>query len=209
MQAIMDKKSSLMKAMVWLSDMVHIQFLWVVFTLAGLVVGGIFPATYAMFAVQRRLIRKKSSGQLNKLFWEEYKANFIKANILGLLFVLIVLGVYLYYQSVLNITGPLRVIFSFVAFGIVFFTTLTIVFTGPVAAHFDLDVFQIIKHALIVEVSCPIHTIGIIATTVAFIASVYQFPVLVPFVSVAIFTYSVMWIAQHAFGTLEKVMQQS
>lgn len=209
MQSIFGKDGLVMKGMVWLSDMVHLQLLWVLFTLAGLVIGGLFPATYALFAVQRQMIRKKSVGQLNKLFWKEYKANFVKANGLGLLSSLLVLGLYLYYQSVINIVGPMRVVFSFVAIGVIVFAAMTVVLTGPVAAHFELNIFQIIKHAVIIEVSCPIHTVAILAATAAFGWSIYQFPVLVPFVSVAIFTYLVMKIANHAFGTLENVMQHA
>lgn len=207
MSSIFQRDSGLMKLMTWVSDMMQVQMLWVLFSLLGMLVGGLFPATYAMFAVLRRLVRDRTQGNLNRLFWEEYRSNFSRSNRLGYTLVGISVLAFFCFRSSLQFAGQMAPLFMVLALAAGVLSVILFLYTGPVAAHFDLSVGQILKHALIVELSCPLHTAGIAAVLGLFLWSTRAYPVLVPFVSVAIAAYLIMWIAYDAFGQLKRAKE--
>lgn len=207
MADIFRRDSGLMKFMTWLSDMAHIQLLWVFFSLVGLVIGGFFPATFAMFAVQRKLIRLKETSQLNRLFWEEYKTNFMRSNAVGYALTGLVAATLAYVKFSQNVEGPFSTAYRIFSLGMGIIILLLILYTGPVAAHYDISPWQTLRHAFIVEISCPVHTLGILGVVILFRWSAGNYPVLVPLVSISISAYLIMWIACHAFEHLRRAAE--
>ncbi len=72
----------------------YLNLLWIVFTLTGGILLGFGPSTVALYTVLRRWMMGEGDRPVFQLFWRAYRLNFLKAN--GLTFVLIVLGSMLY-----------------------------------------------------------------------------------------------------------------
>lgn len=67
-------------------NLILLNILWVAFTLLGLVIFGLFPATIALFAVIRKWILENEDTPILQEFIKRYKAEFKMANVIGILF---------------------------------------------------------------------------------------------------------------------------
>ena len=75
---------ALYRIMVWITRLAYLHLLWILFTLAGAVIFGLFPSTTAMFAIVRDWLNGKTDRNLFSIFWIYFKAEFWKSNRLGL-----------------------------------------------------------------------------------------------------------------------------
>ena len=66
----------------WFVRLAYINILWILFTLAGLVIFGFFPATIAMLATLRQFLQK-NDPPVFKTFWNYYKTEFFASNKTG------------------------------------------------------------------------------------------------------------------------------
>ncbi|WP_453991119.1 YesL family protein [Bacillus nitroreducens] len=77
----------------WVARLAYLNILWILFTIGGLVIFGVFPATIAMLATLRQFINK-NEPPVFKTFWTYYKKEFLGSNKLGL--IISVIGLILY-----------------------------------------------------------------------------------------------------------------
>ncbi|GAA0365889.1 hypothetical protein GCM10008932_17590 [Alkalibacterium iburiense] len=208
MQGLFHKDSKLMKLMTWFADMAHIQLLWIVFTLVGLVFGGFFPATVSMFALIRKRIQSGDGFSFNKEFWAHYKKNLVKANLLGYSILAMSLLLGLHYQYSLNVQGSLSFLFTLSSLGLWLIFLLVVLYIVPTYVHFDIKNVQVIKHAFIMVISTPLHAVGMAGLCYLFYLSARVVPVLVPFVSVGVLAYGIMRLANHAFKSVDDVAEK-
>src|SRR5690625_7635570 len=75
---------------VWVVRLVYVNLLWILFTVIGLGVLGIMPATAAMFAVVRKWLRGEDDFPIFTTYKDAYKEEFLKANLLG--YILAIIG---------------------------------------------------------------------------------------------------------------------
>ena len=67
----------------WVTKLALLNLLWLLFSLVGGILLGIFPSTLAMFAVIRQWLQGDTQLSIRKSFWRYYKADFWKGNALG------------------------------------------------------------------------------------------------------------------------------
>lgn len=198
MQRLFNPNSPLMKMMKWIERMFHVQFLWILYILRGLIVAGLFPATAAMFATMRRLIRIPGGFGMNDYFKKEYKANFKKANGLGYLLLALLYLFALNFRSAQAMEGTTGTIFVFLSFAIMVILFLLFISSWGVMAHFELGVFQIIKHTLIIFSVNPIHVGLILILLVIFSWASFRLGILLPLVLFSTLAFFIMWIVYDA-----------
>ncbi|KPC99769.1 hypothetical protein LR69_02005 [Geobacillus sp. BCO2] len=76
----------LYRACEWITRLAYINLLWLVFTVFGLVILGIAPATVALFTIVRKwLLFHDHDVPVLKTFVRTYKGEFWRANRIGLL----------------------------------------------------------------------------------------------------------------------------
>ena len=63
----------------------YVNILWIFFSIAGLVVLGIVPSTVALYGVIRKWVMKETEVPVFKTFFNIYKTEFVKSNVLGIL----------------------------------------------------------------------------------------------------------------------------
>src|SRR5699024_1898344 len=115
-----------------------VNLLWFAFTLAGGIILGLYPAPVAMFAMLRDWTRARSDLLVLKTYWNYYKADFFKSNLLGIYInILIALSAVDIFYITLNeqLTWTHIPLFAFTLVVILF-----LFYVFPSFVHFDLKV---------------------------------------------------------------------
>ncbi|MEH7391455.1 YesL family protein, partial [Bacillus sp. JJ1474] len=139
----------------WIIRLAYVNFLWMLFSILGLIIFGIFPSTVAMFTVLRQWIRSDKDIKVFKTFWSTFKSEFLKSNILG--FILLGIGFILYidFKFFSTIDGWVATILNLVLLSLFVIYAIVVLYIFPVKVHFELKTIQYFKYALVIGVSFP------------------------------------------------------
>ncbi|WP_062353991.1 YesL family protein [Bacillus kwashiorkori] len=189
---------------VWLLRFAYLNFLWVAFTLLGLILFGIFPATAAMFAVVRKWVLKHDDINIFQVFWQTYKKEFIQINLIG--FVLAIIGYLLSIQfMILRGQASLQYVlasYSIIALFILYLIILMYFF--PIYVHFALKNTDYIKWPFVIGIVHPILTIFLFIVLGLLNSVTYMYiPGLLFFFGGSGNAYILMWGAQKTFVNYE------
>lgn len=141
--------TSLDRIAIWITRMVHLNILWILYTLLGLVIGGIFPATIAAFGVVRKWLMDEQDIKVWETFRGIYKQEFLSANGLGWILSVIGVGLFLNFKMIEAFQGQVNPIIPFVFYLIIFLYLLIVVWTFPLKAHYEASILRTIINALI------------------------------------------------------------
>lgn len=187
----------------WLTDMVYIQMLWIVYMLLGIVVAGFFPSTIAMYTVIRNYLFYDKKTLIGRQFKEAYKTNFKRANLFGYLSLTIYICLILYFRMSVNIGNQFAFVFVGLAFTLLVLYSIVSLYFFPVYVHFDLTFIEIYKHAILIAILSPVTTLTLIALVIIFVLTFVRWMILVPIISIAILSYFIMYFALKAFNKLK------
>lgn len=184
-------------------ELAYINLLWIFFTLVGLIAFGIFPATAAMFAVVRKLIRDEEKFKILPTFWTLFRADFLKTNGFGLIFLVISYCFYFNFSFLQLNRGELQFLFPVLIF-ILISSIITLFFFFPVYVHFNLKFFQYLKQSFLIAITSPIEviTIGALAGSIYFVTTL--FPGIIPLFTGSVFAYVATLISFRSFARIEK-----
>ncbi|WP_449621787.1 YesL family protein [Robertmurraya sp. Marseille-Q9965] len=199
----------LQEASEWIVRLVWTNILWVAFTIIGAGIFGIMPATVALFTVTRKWKLKEFDFSIRKTFAETYKKEFARSNIIGLIFAII--GVLLYLD--LKIAESMQGIFSMVLYVFLAFLLLlfvnTLVYFFPLYVHYQYSIKEYIKQSFIISLISPTATF-LIAGGLFFIGYLLtNMPGLIPFILGVLPAYWIMNVCINRFRVLEKQYQQT
>ena len=196
--------SVLYTIMEWIMKCALAHFSWILFTLAGGIVFGLYPATTALFSLIRDWLRGKHDVPVFRTYWGYYRMNFLKSNQLGLFITAIVLliGVNLFYiMSTDNqqLTWTYAPLFAFMLL-----FSLFLLYIFPVFAHFDLPVFQLIRQAFLIMMIHPLHTFLMILCSLLLAVIVRFIPALAFLFGTTGYAFVTMWLGMHAFLRIQR-----
>jgi uncharacterized membrane protein YesL len=182
----------------------YTNILWIMFSLLGLVLFGIMPATAAMFAVIRKLILNEEQVPVFSLFWNKYKEEFVKANFFG--YLLLIVGAILWLDVVFfqSLHGMPYMIMSFVAAGLLLLFLITVLYILPLYVHYKLTFFNYVKTAFLLALLHPIQTIIMIASGAAICFILLLLPGSLFFFSGSLFSFMILKTAFKVFSKVEK-----
>ncbi|MGK9267348.1 YesL family protein [Bacillus inaquosorum] len=188
----------------WVMRFAYTNLLWLFFTMIGLGVFGIMPATAALFAVMRKWIQGQDNVPVLQTFWREYKAEFLRSNLIGAVLAVIGLIIYIDLAFIYPSHFLLHVLrFAIMIFGFLFISMLFYVF--PLLVHFDWKKRLYVKFSLLLSVAYLQYTLVMLALTVALFFLLAYLPGIVPFFSVSLISYCHM---RMVYAVLLKVEQQ-
>ncbi|PJH92710.1 YesL family protein [Bacillus sp. SN1] len=188
----------------WVMRFAYTNLLWLFFTMIGLGVFGIMPATAALFAVMRKWIQGQDNVPVLQTFWREYKAEFLRSNLIGAVLAVIGLIIYIDLAFIYPSHFLLYVLrFAIMIFGFLFISMLFYVF--PLLVHFDWKKRLYVKFSLLLSVAYLQYTLVMFALTVALFFLLAYLPGIVPFFSVSLISYCHM---RMVYAVLLKVEQQ-
>jgi uncharacterized membrane protein YesL len=182
----------------------YINILWIMFSLLGLVIFGIMPATVAMFAVIRKQIIEEEQVPIFSLFLKKYKEEFVKVNLFG--YLLLIVGTILWLDVVLfqSLHGMPYMIMSFLAAGGLLLFLIVVLYILPLYVHYDLRFFNYIKTGFLLAFSYPIHTAIMIVSGVVIYFILLLLPGSLFFFSGSLYSFIILKTAFKVFSKVEK-----
>lgn len=176
----------------WITRFAYVNVLWILFTLAGIIIIGFFPATVSMFAVVRKWILGETDLPIFKTFWKYYKIEFLKSNTIGYIILLIGFIFYVDLRMLYLSEGFIQILY-YPILVITFIYLLLCLNIFPIYVHYELKVLQVIKGSLKNIVINPLSTIVMIIASIISYAIFSNFPGLIPFFSGSILAYVLFW----------------
>ena len=147
----------------WVIRLVVLNFLWMGFTIAGLGIFGIFPATSALFSVLRKWFLGNVRVKIATEFFHYYKKDFWKSNGLGYFFLLVAAVLWTDYRFVSSIAQLSMLALGYVVLILLAFSLLSLSVLFPIYAHYQLSFFQYIKNAILFPLTNSLSMIALAA----------------------------------------------
>jgi len=186
----------------WIILLGTLNVLWIIFSLLGLIVFGLFPSTVAMYTVVRQCIRGKNDLPIFRTYWESYRSNFLKANALGLTLFIIAYLIYIDFIFLNTLTGWPAILLNVILISALILFSVVMLLIFPVFVHYELRILQYIKVSIVIGISYPIQTLFILLSAVFIYAIVIIIPGLFLFFG-SILSFFIMWISNITFGKIE------
>lgn len=140
---------------IWFSRLALLNLLWFFFTMLGLVIFGIFPATVAMLETLKKCMEKQEPFIL-KTFWKSFKREFFKSNILAVIFMAVLSLCYLHFTLSSALGGSLGTLFVIISY---LFISMVLLITCHVLSsyvEYELSVKHHIKNGILLFISSPL-----------------------------------------------------
>lgn len=183
-------------------NLAYINILWILFSIVGLGVFGLFPATTAMFAITRKLIIGEKDFKIFPAFWKYFKQDFLKANGFGI-FILITIYLLYFDFKFVEQSNNFQFLIPILLFILISFI-VTLIFLFPVYSHFKLRFFQYIKQSFLIAITSPIELIAIAASALVIYFVMTIFPGAIPLFSGSVFAYISTILSFKAFNKINK-----
>ncbi|MBU8791306.1 YesL family protein [Oceanobacillus caeni] len=196
--------STLDRIATWITRMALLNLLWVLYSLLGLLIAGVFPATIATLGVVRKWMMGEQDIKIWKTFRKIYKQEFTSGNGLG--WVLTGIGgvLYLNYKAIQAFGGQLSFIVPFAFYLLLFLYTIIIIWSFPLKAHYHAGVFQHIKNALVIGITKIRISIATIITLFAVVYLSLEIPTLILFFIFSLSALIWFWFSFRIFITLDR-----
>ncbi|MBT2757814.1 YesL family protein [Mesobacillus foraminis] len=188
----------------WIMRFAYLNILWIFFTLTGLIVLGIFPATVAIFAVNRKWVMGETDIPVFETFWSTYKTEFLKSNLLGLTLIAIGCILYMDYRIIMDSASEIGKIFFIPLLVFIFLYSLLLLYVFPLFTNYDIKIFQVIKTSLIMMVLYPLSTIMMVISCVIVYYVMNLVPGLILFFGLSSLSFLLTWCAHYAFAKNQK-----
>ena len=172
----------------WITRLVYLNVLWVLFSLLGLVVLGVGPATASVFAILRNWLLKGEDFSIWHTFKDNYTAMFVSAN--KLMLVIIPVCLFLAADFAVIRTLPESVLIDKFVFPAIIvmtvFTIVTIHYTFASFVHFEITFWQYFKYAALIAGVFPLQTFLSVFGLALFFVIAFVYPAVVPFFGISV-----------------------
>ncbi|WP_152657902.1 YesL family protein [Oceanobacillus sp. CFH 90083] len=190
---------------VWVTRFAYLNLLWIAFSLLGLGLFGLFPATASMFAVVRKWVQGEKDIPILAVFWKSYKREFLKINVLGYILAAAGYVMTMEFQILRTQEHIAYTIASFAIIGLFLLLAVIMLYIFPVFAHFQLRSLDYIKWALLIGIGHPLLTVFLFGIVIAIsYLSFMTIPALFFFFGGSVIAYIIMWGVQLTFSKMEK-----
>lgn len=187
----------------WIIRLVYANFLWMFFTLIGLGVFGFMPATAGLFSLLRQWIMGKQTESAFKTFWKNYRQEFLKSNLFGLIFLVVsfIIGLdILYFKTSSQLIFQV-LLAVMLGLGVIFFIMFLNFF--PVYVHFDLPFLKYFKYAFLIGLSQLSSTLMMVLGAAVIFCLYWYLSGLLPLFCVSLFSLNLMWFGHRSFKKIE------
>lgn len=189
----------------WIMKLAYINILWILFSIFGLLIFGFFPATISMFSIIRKwILGIDKEFPVFKTFYQTFKQEFIKSNLLGLLVMAVMILFFLELDFIEQYENDFLQMFYFPLFILRYIFYITILFIFSTYVHYNLKFFQLLKNSFLIMVISPISVIIIILSGIIIYLFTRYMPISILFLSGSLFVLVIMWSALSAFENIEK-----
>lgn len=187
----------------WIMKLAYVNLLWLLFTMAGLIVFGFMPATVSLFTIVRKWQMKETEVPVWDTFLSIYKKEFTKSNLLGFILVICAGFILLDLHFVNGLEGVLQLLFFVLLLIISALYFITLMYLFPVYVHYDLRVTEYIKNSCILGILNLHLTLLIAASAGSIIFLLLYSPAFIPFFSAVSITWILMYGGMYSFRKIE------
>ena len=179
-------------------ELIYINLLWILFTVLGLVVFGLFPATVAMFTIIRKKMIEDDNSKIFQTFWQTYRAEFIKTNGFAIIFYMV--AYFLYYDLLFLQMNEGKLQFLYPVLILIFLSgSMCLLFFFPVYVHFELKFFQYFKQSFLIALTSPVEVIAMALSGLAIYVVISIFPGMIPLFPGSIYALLSIMLSFRAF----------
>lgn len=150
---------TLYTGMEWVTRIVYINALWIVFTLLGGVLFGFSPATAALFSIVRKWTDGEEVTQLFSEFWKEYRQLFWKSQKIGLLLMVIGLLLIVDFQFFLQGNSTIGWLGKMITIQLIFLYAVMLMYIFPLYIDTKQQISNVFKEAFRLFLQAPFKTI--------------------------------------------------
>ncbi|WHZ03216.1 YesL family protein [Neobacillus sp. YX16] len=193
----------------WIAKFAYINLLWIGFSLVGLVVLGLFPATISMFTVIRKWIMGEGDIPIFRTFWVTYKSEFLRSNGLGLLVAIVCGLIVLDLVFMKNLGNGFTNAIHIPLYMFMFAVVMTMFYLLPIYVHYELKLIQMIKNSFFMMLINPLENIVMIAGIAAMFFVVKFIPGLGFFFGGSLSAAIIMASGYLAFNKVDKKKQMN
>ena len=186
----------------WLAKMMYLHLLWCIFTIAGLGVFGIMPATTALVTVLHKRFQKNVEFPIFKTFVTVYKAQFFKANGLGLL--LVAIGIFLFQDLKIAKEAIHSFYLYFFLIFICFLYFITVLHFFIIYARYELTFIGYYKQSFAMAIARPFETISMIICMILVYYLFSSMPGLLFFIGSSLTAYPIVYFGYRACVLVEE-----
>lgn len=195
--------SSLDTILTWITRLALINLLWILFSILGLFVVGVFPATVAALGLFRKWLMWQDDFPIWETFKQLYKKDFITSNILG--WIITILGSLLYvnYRIMTNL-GEVFIGIPIAFYLLIIFFVILIIWSFPLLSHYNNSIKQHLKNAIIIGIGNVHYSIAITVILFGIIFVSLELPGFIPFFSISLGTLSWAWISLRVLKKMDE-----
>ncbi len=194
---------SLNTILTWITRLALLNLLWILFSIRGLFIAGIFPSTIASLSICRVWKEGNQNISMLKTFKQIYRKEFIASNILGWAITLMGLLLYLNYLVMSNSVGEIPIIVLTAFYLITFLYVIVVIWSFPLLSHYNASIIQHMKNAIIIGVVKIHYTLVILILLFAVTYISLEFPGMILFFSFSIAILCWSWISEYIFKKME------
>lgn len=155
-----------LKIFLWLAEWIFrlsiLNFLWVLFTLCGLVIFGFAPSTIASFYIVKSWLKKDGEINVFATFRKKYSESFLKANIIGIMIFLTSVVLFIDYQFSLILKGWIAWVFLFLLIQITILIIAIFIYMFPLISFYNLTILSTLKLSVKTILLNPLKTLSLI-----------------------------------------------
>lgn len=179
----------------------YLNLLWILFSLLGLGVFGVFPATATVFALLRQEMMDGIAPTF-KSFFKYFKKDFLRANLLGWILVFVGYLVYIDFKLITYLETDIKMFFYFSLLIVAIIVLFVAFYLFPVYVHYDLNIKRYFFISLIIIFTYPMQSIltGVVSLLNLYI--MLNFPGLIPFFGMSLWAFCVSHISRSVFSDL-------
>lgn len=179
--------------------MAYLNLLWILFTILGLGVFGVFPALTATFGILREWILGRIDLPMFQSFWALYKKDFVKSNLLGL--IVMSLGFLLIVDLQFFNASESRMLnlFAIPILALTILYLFTSFYIFPTFIHYDLKIIEVLKHAFLLMIINPLETLLMVIGLITVGYLFFKFQGFIPLFGISVFASVIIMPAMQAF----------
>ncbi|UUX35046.1 YesL family protein [Fundicoccus culcitae] len=195
----------LFEIVMWIVRLIILNFLWIIFSVLGIFLFGIAPASLAMANVIYKWFSVGYDINFVKIFVKFYFNNFIKANKIGL--IVILFAIFLWFDLYISENFIRSALFHAIIVLIIGAFTVFVSYLMVIFCRYELKFSQYFKQALLFSIGRPMESIGIILT-IFLLAILYSYiPILLFFMGISLSSYPIIGLAYHACLKVERKIE--
>jgi len=194
------------RVMAWLrivAGLIVVNLLFVAGTIVGLVALGLAPAALAATACLTRMRDGALEAGLVRVFVRTYRAEFWRANLIGLPFGAVAVLLALDTAALPALDGRVAAALAGFTWIVGAAALLAFVSALTVAVRYDEKPGAVLRYAAVLPFTSPVMSLALLATLAVIGAALGLLPVLVPLVGFAVVLFVAGWFVDHRLAALD------